>query len=160
MIILGIDPGSRHFGYGFIDSTNMQLIFAGTINLPYQLEIPKRLKLIYENLDKKIELYKPHEIALEKAFAGKKIPSSFVLSYARAIAILIAAQRDIPIFEYSSTETKKALTGYGKAHKIQVRSMVKHFLRINGRLSYDCSDALAVAICHIHMKRLNFLNVK
>lgn len=152
MIVIGIDPGSRHFGYGIVDAQRMRLIYAGTLNLSHNIKIPERLNFIYQSLAEIVEKYKPSEMALEKAFAGKQIPSSFILSYARAIAILVAAQKGISVYEYSSTEIKKALTGYGRAHKIQVKSMVKNFLSLNGRISYDCSDALAVAICHINSK--------
>lgn len=152
MIVIGIDPGSRHFGYGIVDSKMIKFIHAGTLNLSHNVKIPERLNFIYQSLSQIIQLYKPSEMALEKAFVGKQIPSSFILSYVRAIAFLVAAQNGIPVYEYSSTEIKKALTGYGKAHKIQVKSMVKNFLNLNGRISYDCSDALAVAICHINSK--------
>lgn len=152
MIVIGIDPGSRHFGYGIVDAKSMKLIDAGTLNISHIMKIPARLNSIYEALTEIVEVHKPTEMALEKVFVGKQIPSSFVLSYTRAIALLIAAQKSFPVYEYSSTEIKKALTGYGRAHKIQVKSMVKNFLSLNGRLSYDCADALAVAICHINSK--------
>ncbi len=152
MLVIGIDPGSRHFGYGIIQSEGMKLIHAGTLNFSHTLKIPERLEAIHDALFEIIEIYKPSEMALEKAFVGKQITSSFVLSYVRGIALLVAAKNKIPVYEYSSTEIKRALTGYGRAHKIQVKSMVKHFLSFNGKISYDCSDALAVAICHINSK--------
>lgn len=152
MIVIGIDPGSRHFGYGILDSIQMKLIFASTLNLDHTLEIPRRLHRIYDTLHDVIEHYRPSEMALEKAFVGKKIPSSFILNYTRAVALLVAAQRGLEVYEYSATEIKKALTGYGRAHKVQVRSMVKNFLSFNGKISYDCADALAVAICHVNSR--------
>ncbi|GAB6184305.1 crossover junction endodeoxyribonuclease RuvC [Thermodesulfovibrio hydrogeniphilus] len=153
MRIIGIDPGSRHFGYGIV-SYSMEMIHAGTLHLAHNINIPERLNLIYQTLNEIIEKYQPNEMAIEKAFVGRTIPSSFVLTYARAIALLVAAQHQIPVFEYSSTEIKKAITGYGRADKIQVRSMVRHFLNCDGKFSYDSSDALAVAICHINSKSL------
>ncbi len=153
MIILGIDPGSRHFGYGVI-STSMEMIYAGTLHLAHNMSIPERLNLIYYKLNEIVEKYQPIEMAIEKAFVGRTIPSSFVLTYARAIAFLVAAQHQMPVFEYSSTQIKKAITGYGRADKTQVRSMVRHFLNCDGKFSYDSSDALAVAICHINSKSL------
>ncbi|MEN2995046.1 MAG: crossover junction endodeoxyribonuclease RuvC [Thermodesulfovibrio sp.] len=157
MKVIGIDPGSRHFGYGVVDSTQMRLIYANTINLSNYLSLPHRLKSIYETLIDVVEKYSPNEMAVEKIFAGKKIPSSFVLGYTTAIAFLVAAQKDLPVYEYSSTEIKKALTGYGKADKTQVKKMVYNFLNIDKKISYDCADALAVAICHINSKNsLNF----
>ncbi len=152
MTVIGIDPGSRHFGYGIVDAKQMKLIHANTINLTYNVTVPYRLKSIYEILMDIVRKYSPNEMAVEKIFAGKKIPSSFVLGYARAIAFLVAAQNEIPVYEYSSTEIKKSLTGYGKAHKIQVKNMVYNFLHIDKKISYDCADALAVAICHINSK--------
>ncbi|HOA82694.1 MAG TPA: crossover junction endodeoxyribonuclease RuvC [Thermodesulfovibrio thiophilus] len=156
MTVIGIDPGSRHFGYGLIESKSMKLIYGGTINISHSLNLPERLKSIYEILTDIVKTYMPDEMAVEKIFAGKKIPSSFILGYARAIAFLVAAQMEIPVYEYSSTEIKKALTGYGRAHKIQVKSMVHNFLNINNRISYDCADALAVAICHINSKNVEY----
>ncbi len=154
MKVLGIDPGSRHFGYGIVCENTMKIEYAGTLNICSSERIEERLKYIYERLTEIIEKYSPNEMAIEKIFAGRKIPSSFVLGYARGIALLVAAQHGIPVYEYSSTEIKKALTGYGRAHKIQVKGMVKNLLNHNGKISYDCSDALAVAICHIHSKSL------
>lgn len=157
MKVIGIDPGTRHFGYGIVDSTSMNLIYADTINISYKLDVPQRLRFIYEALIQIVERYCPDEMVVEKVFAGKKIPSSFVLGYARAIAFLVAAQKQIPVYEYSSTEIKKTLTGYGKAHKIQIKSMIHRFLNINNRISYDCADALAVAICHINTRSFSEL---
>jgi crossover junction endodeoxyribonuclease RuvC len=158
MIVIGIDPGSRHFGYGLVEAKTIKLIHAGTFHLSHIMKIPERLHFLYKSLKEIVELYKPSEMAIEKAFVGKKIPSSFVLSYTRAMALLVAGEKNIPVYEYNSTEIKKALTGYGRAHKIQIKSMVKNFLNHNGKVSYDCSDALAVAICHINSKNCNFLN--
>ncbi|WP_353684968.1 crossover junction endodeoxyribonuclease RuvC [Thermodesulfovibrio sp. 3907-1M] len=170
MVVIGIDPGSRHFGYGIVDTSTtfgdskfkvqsskfsqIRLIHADTINISHNLSLPDRLKFIYESLLQVIEKYSPYEMAVEKIFAGKKIPSSFILGYTRAIAFLVAAQKNISVYEYGSTEIKKALTGYGRAHKIQVKSMVYNLLNIDKKISYDCADALAVAICHIHSRKL------
>lgn len=156
MTVIGIDPGSRHFGYGIVN-TSMKLIHAGTINISHGVSLPERLKNIYYSLMEIVKTYNPHEMAIEKVFAGKKIPSSFILSYTRAIAMLVAAEKGISVYEYSSTEIKKALTGYGKAHKKQIKSMVSNFLNLDGKISYDCADALAVAICHINSR--NYLKV-
>ncbi len=156
MTVIGIDPGSRHFGFGIID-TSMKLIHAGTFNLSHHLNLPERLKYIYQLLMEVVKTYNPDEMAVEKVFVGKKIPSSFILSYARAIAFLVAAQNEISVYEYSSTEIKKALTGYGRAHKKQVKTMVGNFLNLDRKISYDCADALAVAICHINSR--NYLKV-
>jgi crossover junction endodeoxyribonuclease RuvC len=66
------------------------------------------------------------------------------------VVLLTAALRDVEIFEYSPMEIKKALTGYGRAEKEQIRYMVCALLQLDRILSLDASDALAVAICHTH----------
>lgn len=63
---------------------------------------------------------------------------------------LVAAHALLPLYEYSPMEVKVALTGYGRAPKEQVREMVRRLLRLQGLPTLDASDALAVAICHLH----------
>lgn len=157
MKVLGIDPGSRHFGYGIIDSSSMSVITAGTINLKSNQTLAERLEVTFRLMMDIVEKFAPDEMAVEKIFVGKKIPSSFILGYMRAVPVLIAGIKKIPIYEYNSTEIKKAITGYGKAHKIQIKKMVNHFLNLNAKISYDCADALAIALCHINSKLLKLL---
>lgn len=157
MKVLGIDPGSRHFGYGLVDSSSMSIVTAGTINLKANQTLPEKLKTVFEIIMDIVERFGPDEMAVEKIFAGKKIPSSFVLGHIRAIPILVAGIKKIPVYEYNSTEIKKAITGYGKAQKIQIKKMLNHFFNLNFRVSYDCADALAVAVCHINSKYLKLL---
>ncbi len=80
MTIIGIDPGSRHFGYGIIDSEKMKLIDAATINIPLSMSLPGKLKYIYDLLSEVIDRHNPCEMAVEKIFAGKK-NSFFIYSW-------------------------------------------------------------------------------
>ncbi len=65
-----------------------------------------------------------------------------------------AAQANIPVFEYSPLEVKSAVTGYGRAEKLQVQHMVRALLKLDSVPEpYDASDALAVAICHVYTNR-------
>jgi len=105
---------------------------------------------IYNDLLEIIGDSLPDAIAIEDIFYGSNIKSLIKQGEARGIAILAGSQRGIPIHEYSPLEVKKAVVGYGRAEKVQVQKMVKAILHLSEVPSEDASDALAVAICHIH----------
>lgn len=109
-----------------------------------------RLLHIYNELDTIVKLYKPAHMAIEKIFYHKNVHSSFVLGQARGVALLLAAQRNLSVFEYNPTEIKKAVTGSGRAEKVQVKKMVTLIMNIHHPLGEDDSDALAVCICHMN----------
>ncbi|MBP1679065.1 MAG: crossover junction endodeoxyribonuclease RuvC, partial [Bacteroidetes bacterium] len=98
-----------------------------------------------------IETHRPASCAVESAFYGKNAQSALKLGHARGVALLAAAERSIPTAEYSPREVKKAVAGNGGARKEQVRTMVQTLLGIpRSTMALDTSDALAVALCHIH----------
>ena len=152
MKILGIDPGTQRCGYGIIESLSGQpeLITSGIISLNNRDSMHIRLLHIYNELFTIINLYKPVHMAIEKIFYHKNARSSFVLGQARGVALLLAAQRNLSVFEYNPTEIKKAVTGSGRAQKVQVKKMVTVIMNINQPLGEDDSDALALCICHMN----------
>ena len=155
-IVLGIDPGTLATGYGFVARSNgrMRVVSCGLIRNNPQQPMGLRLRHIYGELRLLIEKFQPDEFAIESAFYGKNAQSALKLGHARGVSILAAVERDIPAAEYSPREVKKAVVGNGTASKQQVQFMVKSLLSIPGSpLPMDVSDALAVAICHLH--RLN-----
>ena len=159
MRIIGIDPGTICCGYGILEtgarSSGLKYITAGDIKLNKKDPLPGRLKIVYDSLKAVINEYEPTHLCLEKIFYHKSIRSALALGSVRGIALLLAAQKDIPVFEYNSTELKMALTGYGRAEKRQVQEMVKILLKLkSSTLSTDSTDALALCICHINSSRL------
>lgn len=152
-IILGIDPGSLVTGYGVImrNRNTMHLLGCGTVRNPAIASMPLRLKKIFNELRTVIEKYHPDELAIESAFYGKNAQSALKLGHARGVAILAAVESEIPTTEYSPREVKKAVVGNGAASKEQVQYMVKSMLHIsNTKMLHDTSDAIAIAICHLH----------
>lgn len=151
MIILGIDPGTIVTGYGIIrqNFSTCQRISSGSIKLPKKENLPQKLEIIYDHLDKLIKTYKPDEFAIETAFYGKNVQSAMKIGYARGVSILAAAHNKIPTNEYSPREIKKSVVGKGAASKQQVFYMVRNLLEIsNEKMRFDETDALAVALCH------------
>lgn len=153
MIILGIDPGSRITGYGFIESegTDEQLVDYGLIRLSSETSHPLRLKKIYQRLDALIQRHQPDAFAIEMPVYGRNPQSMLKLGRAQAAAMLAALNGDVPVAQYTPKEVKKSVTGNGNASKEQIRFMVQSILSIEQAdppLPLDASDALAVALCH------------
>ena len=156
MRVLGIDTGSRVTGYGVIESDGADCVFVecGVIRVNPTDPLPARLKAIHLGVVKVILDFQPQVAAFEGLFHASNVQSALKLGHARGVCMHAAAVSDLSIFEYSPAEVKSAVTGYGRAEKPQVQQMVRALLRMGDRFDpYDASDALAVAICHVHTYR-------
>jgi len=153
--IFGIDPGSRFTGYGVIvkEGNCLKHVMHGEIKPKKSRRFSGVLIEIYERLSELIEQQKPQAIALESIFYGKNVRSLISQAQVRGVAIFSGAEKEIPIFEYSPLEIKKAVVGYGRAEKRQVQAMVKAILNLPILPSADAADALAAAICHANFLR-------
>jgi crossover junction endodeoxyribonuclease RuvC len=154
--VLGIDCGSNRTGFGVIDSDGRdhRLVAAGTISLSPKEPLSQRLWRIHCELVSLINKHPPDEVAVEDVFHGLNVRSALKLAHVRGVALLLAAERGLPLGEYSPLEVKMGVVGYGRADKGQVQMMVKSLLGISEPLgSFDASDALAVAICHANRSR-------
>ncbi len=152
--VLGIDPGSRRTGFGVIDCRGSDCFHVahGCIAAGRE-EIVGRLHTIFEDLRTLIAEQGPGEVAIERVFVNRNVESALKLGQARGAA-LCAVPRGLPVFEYAPRAIKLALVGSGAAEKDQVQYMIKVLLRIEGPLAADASDALAVAVCHAHSRRM------
>jgi len=158
MRVLGIDCGSRVTGYGVIDSNGADCIYicCGAIRSKSSDPLADRLKSIYNGIVQIIRELEPQAAAFESLFYSTNVQSALKLGHVRGVSMFAAAEANLPIYEYSPLEVKSAVTGYGRAEKPQVQQMVRALLKLNAPPQpYDASDALAVAICHIHTNRFN-----
>jgi len=162
MIICGIDPGTRSTGYGVLDmqssSSSLVHVAHGTIK-PRSGDTAGRLREIFEGLTDILRQYRPAEVAVESSFHALNSQSALKLGQARGAILLAAALLDIPVFEYTPTEVKKATCGYGHAEKDQIHAMVCTILHLPKGLirSLDASDALAIGVCHSSTRRMRRL---
>ncbi len=153
MRIFGIDPGSRRTGYGCIDydGSRHRLIVCGAIAAPARASFPEKLKVIHAELVQLLSTCRPECVAVESVFHARNVRSALKLGHARGVAILAASQVGLPVAEYTPTEIKRAVVGYGRAEKHQVQQMIKLLLGLDAvPTSHDAADALAVALCHAH----------
>jgi crossover junction endodeoxyribonuclease RuvC len=155
--ILGLDPGSRVTGFGVIEcrGPDYKHVAHGCIAVA-GLELADRLRRIFEALTALITEHGPGEIAVERVFVNRNVDSALKLGQARGAA-LCAIPQGVPVFEYAPRAIKLALVGSGAAEKVQVAHMIKTLLQLNEKISPDASDALAIAVCHAHTRRLHQL---
>ncbi len=158
MIALGFDPGLATTGYGIIHKKSSKYFYIkhGTIRTPATKTIPERLAIIYQDAHNLIVKYKPDTIAIERLYFEKNVTNGIYVAQARGVLLLATAHHNIPVVEFSPTEVKIALVGYGRAEKIQVQRMVQKLLSLDTLPRPDDSaDALALAICALHIAKTN-----
>ena len=150
-MVLGIDPGSRYFGFGLVqaeDSTNISYIDSGVIALSDKLSFPEKLATLSEKLQGVFDQHSVSKVAVENIFLGKNVQSAFKLGHVRGITLLLAQRNGCLVSEYAPKFVKKVLTGSGSSGKEAVQMMVNQLLKVNVT-QVDESDALSLALCQI-----------
>jgi crossover junction endodeoxyribonuclease RuvC len=151
--IFGIDPGSDRTGYGCVERVGSRhcLVICGSLSGPARATFPDKLKAIHLGLATLLSQHRPDWVAIEDVFHARNVRSALKLGHARGVALLAAAEAGVPVAEYAPAAIKRAVVGYGRAEKPQVQRMVKVLLGLDRPPTpHDVSDALAVAICHLH----------
>lgn len=151
---IGIDPGTARLGYAVVESRGgvLTLLVCGCVTTPPSMRMPDRLKRIYEEASTIVAAHEPREMAVEELFFSKNVTTAVAVGQARGVALLVAAQRGIPVSEYKPMQVKQAVHGYGLATKAQVGEMVRVLLRLaTVPTPDDAADAAAIAICHLNM---------
>ncbi|MEW5766163.1 MAG: crossover junction endodeoxyribonuclease RuvC [bacterium] len=154
MIILGIDPGTATTGFGIVENKDDRLstIDYGCIRTEAKTPFGLRLNRIYEHLVEIIGRYNPDSIAMEALFFCRNVKTALSVGQAQGAIILAATRAGRPLYEYTPLQIKQAVTGFGRASKDQVQEMVRILLNLpQPPQPDDAADALAAAICHIHL---------
>lgn len=163
MLILGIDPGSRHTGYGAVekDGPDLRVVEVGTLSPPSGEELPRRLVHLADEIGAVVDRLGPALAVVETPFHGRSSKSLIVLAQARGALLAELARRGLEVREFTPAEVKSAVTGNGRAAKEEVARMVRMLLRFDGECSSDATDALAVATCcaqRLRMDRISLLH--
>ncbi len=153
-VILGVDPGSRHTGFGVIEASGQEFLHlaSGQINAGSSPPLENRLCRIYDGLEALVHTHRPDAVAVEEIFLASNVRSAFILGQVRGVVLLLAAKTSLPIFQYPPLVVKKAVVGYGQASKAQVQLMVEQMLGLK-LTSEHAADALAVSLCHFFHSR-------
>lgn len=158
MRIIGIDPGYAITGFGVIEynGNHFELIKAGAIETKAGVPFPTRLQKIYDDMTCLIEEYKPDAISIEELFFNTNTTTAIGVAQGRGAVLIAASKTSTPIYEYTPLQVKQSVTGYGRADKKQVQSMVKAVLKLDKIPKLDdTTDAMALAICHAHSARFS-----
>lgn len=154
MRVLGIDCGGEYTGYGVVEmfaDGKLGCLTCGAIKLSPREGLPRRLSRIYMHLGAIISEHQPDEVAIEDVFYALNVKSALKLGQVRGVAMLAAASAGLEVAEYSPLTIKSSVVGYGRAEKQQVQHMVARLLDLATLPEpMDASDALAIAICHLH----------
>jgi crossover junction endodeoxyribonuclease RuvC len=153
--ILGLDPGSLRTGYAVVenDGARVAYLVSGAIKTSGET-LAERLQEIFAGVDRLANEFRPDEVAIERVFMHRNADSALKLGQARGAALSATFVVRPRVFEYAAREVKLAVVGTGAAQKEQVQLMVKRLLNIVGPLTADAADALAIALCHAHSRRL------
>jgi crossover junction endodeoxyribonuclease RuvC len=163
MIILGIDPGTASTGYGIIKKIQkskfktqkkLKCLGYGVIETTPALTTPERLKKLNNELSKLIKKHRPAVLVVENIYFFKNLKTVMPVSQAEGVILLTAAKNNTPVFELSPLQAKMAITGYGRAEKIQVQKKIKTLLNLKELpRPDDAADALAIALAYCLQKK-------
>jgi crossover junction endodeoxyribonuclease RuvC len=152
MRVVGIDPGLATVGYGLVEKNGdaFKAIDYGYISTPADIDLSQRLLAIFRSVQLLISRFSPDVLAMEKLFFCKNTGTALQVGEARGAVFTAAAEKELPVFEYTPLQVKQAVAGYGRAGKKQVQQMVCLLLKLPGvPRPDDTADALAVALCHL-----------
>lgn len=152
MRVFGIDPGLTRCGIGVVDvapNRAATLVHVDVLRTPAEDPLEKRLLFLGDEIERLLDEHKPDVVAIERVFAQLNVRSVMGVAQVSGVALRSAAQRRLTVGFHTPTEVKAALTGYGRADKRQLATMVAKVLRLDAAPKpADASDALALAICH------------
>jgi crossover junction endodeoxyribonuclease RuvC len=150
--VLGIDPGLTRCGVGVVDvaaNRTATLVDVTVLRSSPELPLEQRLLLISQGLEEMLDRHRPSFVAIERVFAQNNVSTVMGTAQISGVALLLAAQRGLPVTLHTPSEVKAAITGYGSADKTQVGAMVARVLGLSEvPKPADAADALALAICH------------
>ena len=156
MTILGIDPGYAIVGWGVLEYSGSRFCVKGygAITTPAGMDFPRRLEMIYRDMQTVLQRYHPDVLSIEKLYFTNNKTTGIDVAQARGVILLSATQTNMQVYEYTPMQVKQAITGYGKAAKKQIQEMTRMMLHLETiPKPDDTADALGMAIAHCHCSR-------
>lgn len=156
MRVLGVDPGTIRLGWGVIDSRGSSFSHVGSgVIVAGRGDVERRLALVQSELSSIIANFEPEALSIERNFLARNVHSAFRLGEARGVVLALAGAAGLELGQYSPATIKKAVTGSGRAQKLQVQGCVVRLLKMDQTPPEDAADALAAALCHLLSRGLS-----
>jgi crossover junction endodeoxyribonuclease RuvC len=154
VIVLGVDPGTALLGFGVVEDGGAResphALTYGVFATGPGTPMPDRLSELFDRTTEVIATHRPEVVAIEQLFFARNVTTAIAVGQARGVVLLAAARAGLDVVEYSPSEVKHAVVGYGKAGKAQMQEMVRIILGLDEPpRPDDAADALAVALCHL-----------
>lgn len=150
--MLGVDPGLSRCGYGAVRQLgrSTEVVSAGLITTPRESSLAERLSLLFSDVRQLIDELRPDVVAIERILFRKNAKTAMSVGQASGMVLVAAFEAGCEIVEYSASEVKLAIAGYGSAEKIQVQTMIKVLAKLDEiPKPPDVADALGLAYCHL-----------
>jgi crossover junction endodeoxyribonuclease RuvC len=149
-IVMGIDPGTHHCGYGLVArrGTRFVHIAHGVIHAVTNDDLAHRLRTVADGVGAVVAEHKPASVGIEQAFVHLDQKAALFIGHARGAVMVECVRAGLEVAEYAPTVIKRAVVGTGRADKTQVNAMIRVLLGLAEAPPLDASDALAIAICH------------
>lgn len=151
MRILGIDPGYATIGFGLVEAERgrVRMETYGVIQTSPAETLSRRLYRISTDMEELLSALKPDAMAVEELFFRRNITTGIAVAHGRGVILCAAEKCGVPLFEYTPSQVKISVTGYGKADKRQVMEMTRRLLNLKSvPRPDDAADALGLALCH------------
>jgi crossover junction endodeoxyribonuclease RuvC len=150
-VVLGLDPGTRHFGWGLVErrGTRLSHVAHGIVHTDERQSIAQRLVFVERALVDVLAAHTPDEASVEALFFAKDAQAAAKLGHARGVALLVCARAGLAVYEYPPALVKRAVAGHGRAEKTQVAQMIRVVLGLAAPPPADAADALALAVTHL-----------
>jgi crossover junction endodeoxyribonuclease RuvC len=152
-LVLGVDPGTAVTGYGVVEAEPGRpgrLVECGVLRTDARTDLAQRLATLHEGMGDLLRQHHPDVVAVEGIFYAKNVRTTLVLSHARGVILLAAAQAGVPVAEFAPAAVKKAVVGRGRATKAQVGFMVQQLLRLRqAPRPPDAADGVAIALAYV-----------
>ncbi len=158
-VVLGLDPGTRHFGWGVVRRVGTRLthVAHGVFDVEKKGELGDRLVAIESELVEVVREFQPSQASIESLFFAKDAQAAAKLGHARGVALLVCARAGLESFEYAPARVKRTVAGAGRADKAQVAQMIRIVLGLTEIPRSDAADALAIAVTHLQGTRVGSL---
>ena len=152
MRVMGIDPGLTRCGLSVVQAGRGRAILpvsVGVVRTPSDKDLTERLLRLSVAAKEWMDDYSPDVVAIERVFERGQVSTVMQTAHVVGVLVLAAAERDIPVFMYTPSEVKKAISGNGRADKKQMTTMITRILGLSeAPKPADAADALAIAVCH------------
>lgn len=158
-VVMGVDPGLTRCGYAVLSMTstqNIRPLAIGVLRTPASSPLHERLAEIHHEIDALLTEFSPNAVAVEQVFFQNNVRTAMSVGQASGIVLALAARAGCDVAQYTPSQVKNTVAGWGAATKDQIGHMVKQRLALDEiPQPADAADAAAIALCHCSLAPFN-----